>query len=97
MAATVTEGPHVITLTVINADWVSGADYNVLGIIFSPGLADDILVVKSETDAGAIIAMMHAPSLAPVQVDLYGIRIKPMIDLSACTLNAGHLASFIIK
>lgn len=72
-----------------NTDWSDGPRTNY--IQFNPGAADDKLVIKQRTAAGAVIFEASSTDANDQQrAYYYGKRQLPYIDYSECTLSAGH-------
>ena len=89
MAATQTNKPGRIILTAIDADWTSSRELWIAGLFFNPGNANDVMVIKDDTDAGNILWNVTAATAETV-VFYRPFRATPMVDFSACTLNTGH-------
>jgi hypothetical protein len=66
-------------------------------ILFYPGAADDILVVKQQSASGPIITKLKSTDGEPRVMPLYGSRVKPYIDYSECTLSSGAFVVFIVE
>ena len=97
--ATILQTGHFITITAIAADVLPAAifkgneDRLVKRIEFVAGAGNDICVIKQKTDAGATIATLATPDVEIIDRVYFedgGQFMSPMIDISDCTLNAGH-------
>lgn len=103
-AATVNRVDNVVTITAIDADWTWtdtfpgwGPGMRVISIEFIGGAVDDHLVVKNETDAGPTLMDRYIDDVKfSTTKTLFGARVKPMIDFSACTLSVGHKVIIVI-
>jgi hypothetical protein len=91
MAATETRTHDQIIISGIDAaDWTASAYLYVDSITFMAGAANDIMVMKERTDAGSIVFYAKSTTDGEPRIQYFeGARMKPMIDHSACTLNAG--------
>lgn len=102
MANTTTQRGNIIEVSTIATDWdwedASGIPPNGIflqSISFVAGSNNDVVVIKEGSDSGPIIAQLKSTT-AGVMVDvlLDGLQCRPVIDFSACTLNAGHKVIF---
>ena len=66
-------------------------------VLFFPGAANDILVLRDTTaDTGPRIAKIQSLDGEPRMLPLRGVKIKPVIDYSDCTLSSGAFVVFIL-
>ena len=66
-------------------------------VLFFPGAANDILVLRdTAADTGPRIASIQSLDGEPRMLPLRGVKIKPVIDYSDCTLSAGAFVVFIL-
>lgn len=89
----------IIDLT-IDSDWTwtddfpmtEGEGIEVAEIVFTPGAADDKLVLLDQDANGGHIFPPVLPWDVYCERQCYpeGTYIKPFIDFSECTLSAGH-------
>jgi len=96
--ATEVQSKGTIQITGIAADWDWGTvmtdfpnDVRLASITFVPGAANDKLIVKEDSAAGAVI--MHALCLDTDEKIkyFYGTKHSPYVDFSDCILSAGHM------
>jgi len=98
MAATVNKVGRTIELTVIDADWVwsdSVPDKGIGGIpiatiSFTPGAANDVMIIKEASATGPSMFEATCLTAEPRVLDYFGVKHKPFLDFSECTLTAGH-------
>jgi hypothetical protein len=96
--STVVKSSDFIEITGIDADWNWTSAYKAASfpngiklhsIQFCPGAISDRLIMKDGSDAGPAFFDVLCNDLEEKNLYL-GIRCKPMIDFSACTLSANH-------
>lgn len=100
MANTVDRDGPVITLSAMDSDWnwldtLTGSSFtsgiNLASIQFKPGAADDELIIRNGAIDGApMIAWKCADEYDYKVFYCHGVKYKPFIDYSECTLSAGH-------
>lgn len=94
MAATeVNTANNTIALTAIDADWDMGAVRKIQSIVFTPGAANDELVVKDGAATAATICKLVCPTTAPQIWYGDGCSKQVFIDYSECTVSANHVVS----
>lgn len=96
-ANTVTAGPGSIMISVIDSDWTAPTYYSVFAVIFIPGATNDVAVIKSVSDTGPELTTMKSTDGEARITYFDGLRLKPMLDYSASTLNSGARILIIIK
>ncbi len=96
MATTETRTPNQLTVSGVDADWTADNYMHLHSITFKPGAANDVLSLKEGTDAGPEIFPSLPTDAEPRTFYCGGMRSKPMIDLSACTLTAGAKVIFTL-
>lgn len=79
----------VINISAIDSDWNDTESRRVQYIIFVPGSANDILVIKQASATGPEIARMKSADGEPRIAIVGGSEIDMFLDYSDCTLNAG--------
>jgi len=97
MAATVTKTNRTLNLTAIDADWLwsttfpNDAAIRIQSIEFIGGAANDVMVIKEGSDSGAVMFSRKVPDTDYRQIKYFwGQLLRPVVDYSDCTLNAGH-------
>ena len=67
-------------------------DVKVRRMEFIPGSANDVIVIKSGSDAAAVICKLGSASAAEPDRAYFGDGqlMRPFIDFSDCTLNTNH-------
>lgn len=65
-------------------------------ILFYPGAANDILVIKDTAATGPVVATMKSVDAEPRVLYFRGAKIKPYLDYSECTLTSGAFVTFIL-
>jgi hypothetical protein len=91
MANTINRMDPVVVITEIDSDW-SGPKKSLNSIQFNPGAANDILVIKERDENGPIIFKTKADSASDEVIKYFhGLALEPFLDVSACTLSAGHM------
>ena len=103
-AATETEQGDTVTLSSIAADWTWSGNCRMYGggrgtrlnyILWSPGSADDVLVIKEQSPSGPQMFYGWAVDRTDQHIIYYhGSRKRPVIDYSECTLSTGSLVIF---
>ena len=98
MAATELKSRAFIQVTAIDADWDMGEVLQIISVVFTPGAANDELVMFD----GPIADGMYACSLKSTDGEprieyFHGAPFRGVIDFSACTLSAGHRVKFVLK
>jgi hypothetical protein len=97
MANTVLSGPHGIRISGLDEDYISDDYKRIIGITFIPGAATDRMIVRDGgIDAVPIFDSGPAASTIPIYKKIggeRGLNVKPVIDISDCTLAAGTLAN----
>lgn len=88
---------RIIEITGIDADWIWTTTYpaskgiKVVSIEFWGGAANDVLVIKENSAAGAILFKRKTPDTDYSSIKyFFGSTIHPVIDYSDCTLSSGH-------
>ena len=103
---TVVKTGLVIEITAIDADWywtdIPGADEDgiyVEWIVFLPGAASDKMSISwSRPEYPELFPSVPRSATTDGQIIYYnGKRIKPVIDYSDCTLNAGHKVTIFLS
>lgn len=94
---TITSGPGSIEISSIDSDWTAGTNYSIQAFIFIPGAAGDIMVIKSVIDTGPELTRMISSDGESRITYFDGIRLKPMLDFSACTLTAGSKLLILVR
>ena len=103
-ANTITKVGNIVTISAIDSEWtwtdtfttaISGI--RVEGIIFKPGAADDIFVIKNGSTSG--------PQFMPVKCEneydtrylpLRGAMVKPYFDYANSTVSVGAVIVIIL-
>ena len=88
-----------IVLETVDNDWAWTDNYPghqqgrpLIALVVIPG-GTDVFSIKDGSDAGPYI---YYKSISAAETILYGgIRLRPYIDFSECTLNTGHKISFL--
>ena len=96
--ATVTRTGNFVNISAIAADvsmqdiFQTANDVKVKRMEFIVGSANDVIVIKNGSDSSAEICRLGSASAAEADRIYFqgGQLMKPFIDFSACTLNAGH-------
>jgi hypothetical protein len=94
------KGTNSVTVSLITMDWslvetlrqYRSSGIPLKGIIFIPG-GTDTFSIKDLSDSGAYL---YKGALAATTVLVYpGSYCKPYIDFSECSLNSGHMITFV--
>jgi hypothetical protein len=102
MANVTTKGRGIITITGLDADWLyttdGGFDSEVglmcKSIQFNPGAAADRMIIRDGgLDSAKVFDSGPAAGTVPIVEYLDGKWVRPVIDISDCTLGAGTLAN----
>ena len=103
-ANTVTLTDNVITISAIDSDWTwtdtlsrMTAGVKVVLVRFNPGAANDRLVIKQGTAAGAELVNLLATDTEARLQYLFGATVKPMLDYSDCTLSSGAKVTIVLE
>jgi hypothetical protein len=88
-------GASVITISAIDSDWVDTESRYIRRVVFVPGAADDIMVMKAATASGPIIVYLKSTDGEP-RVDYLDAQITLMLDYSDCTFTAGATVIVLI-
>ena len=99
MANTVNRVGRVIQLTAVDTDWLLSdlglSQSNIESVEFRPGATLDILVIKEGSATGPAIASLFSTSADTITKYLKG-RHDLFLDVSDCTLSAGHSITIIL-
>jgi hypothetical protein len=97
--ATVKVERYVIRLTTIAADWKWDSVFSkasfpkgiyIGSVRFKPSAQNDRLVIKNISDTGTAFVNELAANADEVVIAVNAVK-RPVLDLSACTLGAGHM------
>lgn len=97
--ATELELNGVLEITSIAADWDYRASKpsnwpdhpRIASIQFDPGAADDVLLIKEQSDGGPQRFFSRCENTYDQRIKYFhGARVMPYIDFSECTLSANH-------
>lgn len=109
-AATETETGPVVAVSGIAADWTysgncmtngqdgKGVQYESMS--YQSGAdTGDVICIKEETDSGATILYraFYGNNFTEYTLYLNGMKLRPVVDYSACSLSASHQLIFRIK
>lgn len=91
--AAATEDPdsQTIDLSSIDADWTMTSAKAIDYVIFVPGAADDILVIRTGSVTGPRRIYMQSDDGYPRIVYMNGAKLKLAIEFDDQTLTAGHM------
>ena len=104
--ATVLKTENFIEISSIAADLeaktILGTDdahkyTKIRSITFLPGADNDKCVIKNGSAASAMVTVLASPDVELPAIRYFddgGQWIKPFVDFSECTLNAGHMLIF---
>ena len=95
VTGTANEG--IIEISTIDSDWDGGKEMEIIAIVFVPGAADDVMVIKSRDDTGATIFYALSTDAEPRVEYYFGEKFYPYIDFTDCRLNAGAKVKITIK
>lgn len=97
--AAVTEDPdsQTIDLSTIDSDWTMDAPKRIDYIIFVPGAANDVLVIRTGSVTGPRRIYMKPDDDHPRIIYLDGAKLKLAIEFDDLTLSAGHMVLIGLK
>ena len=106
MANVTTHGRNTVTITGLDADWAWNDDggfdtsmgLKVSSIQFNPGAANDVMIIRDGgIDATALLNTNPLTTVDPMIKYFNPPRwVRPVIDISDCTLGAAGDAEVII-
>ena len=97
MANTIKRNDPVIELTAIDSDW-TGPRRRLQSIQFNPGASGDVLIIKERDENGPIMFQTEADGASDEVIKYFhGVELEPFLDVSDCTLSAGHMVIFLYE
>jgi len=98
MAAVEIRGKALVQVVAIDADWDFGETERIYSVVFTPGAANDELIIFDASVAGGLYGCSLLSTDGEPRIEYFGgSPWRPVIDFSACTLSANHRVKFVIQ
>jgi hypothetical protein len=101
MAQTVTQYGKTLSVAITdNSDWlwssIQSTPGRLLGIVFNPGAAGDVLIVRNGSITGPPVPLKSIDG-GTLCLPTFGAEFEPCIDYSECTFSAGASVLFLFS